>query len=245
MMRLLAGPLMSVAALLLLAGCGSAAPSTGDSSAGTSGSSVAKVGQCPADSPAVSSARTIASLDLDGDGQGDEVKLTNADGDCPDLLFVKHGDAFVSAQLPVGEPPLSTAYGVNVPGRNGELLVTRQDHPRGGFQLRVYAAGPDDLAELKVNGHSLVPFIALDVQEHPLSVDCTSGGVVVVEAVAHQPSGVAFAWDIKQTSYSLDGTAVTAGPTKEIADNVLPAQLDAKYPDLVKHTAFKSCRAGG
>jgi hypothetical protein len=83
------------------------------------------------------------------------------------------------------------------------------------------------------------------VQEHPLSVDCTNGGVVVVEAVAHQPSGVAFAWDIKQTSYSLDGTAVTAGPTKEIADNVLPAQLDAKYPDLVKHTAFKSCRAGG
>jgi hypothetical protein len=63
--------------------------------------------------------------------------------------------------------------------------------------------------------------------------------------VAHQPSGVAFAWDIRQTSYSLDGAAVTPAATKEIADNVLPAQLDAKYPDLVRHTAFKSCRAGG
>ena len=131
-----------------------------------------------------------------------------------------------------------------VPGRKGELLVTRQDHPRGGFQLRVYAAGDGKLVELEADGHSLVPFVALDVQEHPLSIDCTNGGVVITEAVAHEPPGVMFAWDIRRTPYVVDGTEVTAGKTEEIADNVLPGQLDAKYPDLVKYAAFKSCRSG-
>ena len=63
------------------------------------------------------------------------------------------------------------------------------------------------------------------------------------EAVAHEPVGIAPAWDIKQTTYAVDGTTVTKGATKEIADNVLPKDLEAKYPDLVKHSAFESCRA--
>ncbi|MCW2762269.1 MAG: hypothetical protein JWR85_2470 [Marmoricola sp.] len=241
MKRLLA---CSAAALvaLLLAGCGSGEPaSAGDKDAGKAEPGSAKVGPCPIDSPAVTSARTIATVDLDGDGQGDPVRLTRPDGDCASLLFAQVGDGFVEAQLPVGEPPLSTAFGVQVPGREGQLLVTRQDHPRGGFQLRVYAAGADDLAELKVDGHTLVPFVALDVQEHPLSVDCTAGGVVITEAVAHEPAGVMFAWDIKRTSYAVDGSQVTPGASQEIADNVLQNQLAKTYPDLVKHTAFKSC----
>ena len=36
---------------------------------------------------------------------------------------------------------------------------------------------------------------------------------------------------------------MTKGATKEVADNVLPKDLEAKYPDLVKHSAFESCRA--
>ena len=83
------------------------------------------------------------------------------------------------------------------------------------------------------------------MQEHPLSIDCTDGGVVVTEAVAHEPHGVIFAWDIKRTSYAVEGGEVTAGATEEIADNVLPGQLAAKYPDLVKYSAFTSCRAAG
>ena len=87
--------------------------------------------------------------------------------------------------------------------------------------------------------------MALDVQEHPLSVDCTDGGVVLTEAVAHKPPGVMFAWDIQRTTYAVEGGEVTAGETEEIADNVLPAQLEAKYPELVDYSAFKSCRAAG
>ena len=117
-----------------------------------------------------------------------------------------------------------------MPGREGALLVTRQDHPRGGFQLRLYAAGPDELVELKTDDGPLVPFVAPDVQERPLSVDCADGGVVLTEAVAHKPPGVIFAWDIQRTTYAVEGGEVTAGETEEIADNVLPAQLRRSTP---------------
>ena len=98
----------------------------------------------------------------------------------------------------------------------------------------MYAAGTDGLVELETDGHPIVPFVALDVQERPLSIDCTDGGVVLTEAVAHKPAGVMFAWDIQRTTYAVEGGEVTKGETEEIADNVLPRQLKAKYPDLVE-----------
>jgi len=243
MMRTLVRTSTILAALLCFTSCGSTEPTDGGSG-DPKDEPTAKVGRCPVDSPAVVSARTIATADLDGDGQSEAIKLTAPDGDCASLLFAKLGEGFAHAQMPIGAPPLSEAFAVEVPGREGALLVTRQDHPRGGFQLRVYAAGADELVELKADDHPLVPFVALDVQEHPLSIDCTDGGVVLTEAVAHKPPGVVFAWDIQRTTYALEGAEVTAEETEEIADNVLPAQLEAKYPDLVDYAAFKSCRAG-
>jgi hypothetical protein len=109
----------------------------------------------------------------------------------------------------------------------------------------VYAADADELAELQVDGNPLVPFVATDVQEHPFNIDCGDGGLVFTEAVAHEPPGVVAAWDIRETTYAVDGTTVTPGRTKEIADNVLPDQLRPKYPELVEHAAFPSCRAAG
>ena len=245
MMRNLVRTSMLLVVVLCLASCGSSEAGKSESNAAEDKTASAKVGQCPADSPAVVSARTISTADLDGDGTGEAVKLTAPDGDCANLLFAKVGEGFLHARLPIGGPPLSKAFAVEVPGREGALLVTRQDHPRGGFQLRLYAAGPDGLVELKTDDHAIVPFVALDVQERPLSVDCADGGVVLTEAVAHKPAGVMFAWDIQRTTYAVEGNEVTRGETEEIADNVLPAQLRSKYPDLVDYTAFKSCRAAG
>ncbi len=230
------------ALLLVLAGCGSAVQGDGSTKAGSDaaqGSTM--VGDCAADSPLVIGARTVVSADLDGDGTPEAVKLTAAGGDCPSMLFAKVGEGYVASSAPI-EPPLTTAFAVD-PGSGGQLVVTKSTHPRGGYQLRVYAAGTDDLAELQTDGQSLLPFVATDVQEHPWSVDCSADGLVFTEAVAHEPVGIAPAWDIKQTTYAVDGTTVTAGPTKEIADNVLPKELGAKYPDLVQHSAFESCRA--
>ncbi len=237
------GPVVgTVLALVLLAGCGSAEQGSGD---------VAGKQPTPADATTTSKClqkvETIAQADLNGDGDREKVEVGTGGGElCPDNLSVagKIGEPYVGIDLPAGEPPIRAGFGVTVPGRKGELLVTRQDHPRGGFQLRVYAAGDGKLVELEVDGHSLVPFVALDVQEHPFSIDCTNGGVVITEAVAHEPPGVMFAWDIRRTPYVVDGTSVTTGNTEEIADNVLPGQLGAKYPDLVKYAAFKSCRSG-
>jgi hypothetical protein len=234
-----------VVAALVLAGCGNQSSGSEDSggtpeSQGTSASQ--KIGACAADSPEVTGARTIASVDLDGDGTPETVKLTGSSGTCANTLFTRVGGGYVSTTLGGDGLPLARAYGVQVPGRDGQLLVTRQEHPRGGFQLRLYAASAGQLAELQSDGQSLVPFVATDVQEHPLSVDCTDGGLVLTEAVAHEPIGIVPAWDIKRTTYTLDGTTVTKGATQEIADNVLAHQLGRKFPALVAHEAFAGCR---
>lgn len=244
MMRTLARALALSGAAVLLAACGSQESSdparTKDAA---EPESTKLIGQCPPDSPAVEAARTVATVDLDGDGTKEPVRLTAADGDCTNLLFAKLGEGYVFAQLPIGAPPLSSAFGVAVPGREGALLATKQDHPRGGFQLRVYAVGPDGLVELKDGKDALFPFVALDVMEHPSSIDCADNALVVTEAVAHEPSGVAAAWDIRRTTYALEGSQVTPGPTEEVADNVMSAKLRATYPDVVRHTTFTGCRA--
>lgn len=221
-----------VLSLLLVGGCGDQMQAE----------SIPREGKCVVDAPSVANARILARVDLDGDGHADNVKLAPATAECPDLLVAEVGSAYLSARLPAGGPPPATAFGVSVPGGAGALLLTRQEHPRGGFQLRLYAVGTTVLSELRVEGRPVVPFVALDVQEHPLSVDCMDGGVTVTEAVAHRPRGAVFAWDIRRTPYAVDGTVVTRGPTREIADNVRARRLEVTYPDLLAHTVFRSCR---
>jgi len=246
MMCPVARSVLPAVALLLVAGCGSEGASSEETAARSTEAAAAMVGPCPADAPGVKAARTIATVDLDGDGRSDAIKLTRSAGRCANVLFAKLAGGYVGKKLEGGQPPVSAAYGVEVPGHQGALLVTREDHPRGGFQLRLYAAGEgDELTELEVDGRSLVPFVALDVQEHPLSIDCTDAGVAITEAVAHEPHGVMFAWDIRRTSYAVEGSVATAGATREIADNVHPGQLAARYPELVKYSAFASCRTAG
>jgi hypothetical protein len=228
--------------LLLLAGCGSGEQKGGENGAADSSGSTPMVGKCAADAPEVQVARTLATVDLDGDGTAETVKVTGSGGECPNTVFAKVGSRSFAAPTDDG-PPVTNAFGVAIPGRTGRLLVTRSDHPRGGYQLRVYAAGPAELDELQIGGNPLVPFLATDVQEHPFSIDCGDGGLIVTEAVAHEPPGVAAAWDIRRTTYVFEGVRVTPGTTAEVADNVLPSQLGQKYPDLVRHTAFASCRA--
>lgn len=219
-----------VLALLFVAGCGSA-PRAG---------TAARAPVCPVDSSLVTS--LAAQVDLDGDGRPDELGLDRDPADCGGALVAQLGRRVVFGQIPRGEPPVRTAFAVKVAGHRGDLLVTRQDHPRGGFQVRVFALRGNELVELQANGRPLLPFLATDVQEHPLSVDCADGGVVVTEAVAHEPVGVLFAWDVRRTSYTLDGAKLGRGSSQEVADNVLPRQLESRYPALVAHAIFARCR---
>lgn len=147
--------------------------------------------------------------------------------------------------VPADEPPVTSSYAVEVPGLPGPLQVTEQRHPRGGFQLRVFLADGAEWSELTLDGRALLPFVALDVEEHPWTIDCGDRVLVFTEAVAHKPAGVMFAWDIRRTTYFLEGNTVTAGPTEEVADNVLPKKLSTQYGQLAKHAAFTGCRAAG
>ncbi len=242
-LRAVAGPVVLAGVLVAaLAGCGSAEPA-GTAQDATSGLGAdGGTASCAPDSAVVRAAARLTEADLDGDGTPDEVRVTGPGGECGDLLVATVGEESLTVPLADG-PAVTGGYAVALPGRDGQLLVTSADHPRGGYQLRVYAAGEEGLVELRTDAGTLVPFVATDVEEHPFSVECTDGGVVLTEAVTHEPVGVVAAWDVQRTSYTVEGTTVTAGPTDEIADNVLPGQLGRRYPDLVRHSAFAGCRA--
>lgn len=239
-----------IAAAVLLAGCGSsgageeAGGGTGTKDTTTAREGSATVGSCTADSPEVNGATQLAEVDLDGDGTPEPVRITGGQGECPYTLFTARGEGFLSVELGDDGPPVTQAYAVDLPGREGQLLVTTEEHPRGGFQTRVFAADDDQLAELEVDGHSLVPFVATDVPERPISVDCTEGGIEITEAVTRLPQGRIPSWDVKRTTYAVDGTTVTAGATTDVADNVGDKQLTARFPALAEKAHFTSCRAG-
>lgn len=237
-------PALAVVLILALAGCGSAATSRDGGSAvegeptGTSSPSETRSG-CSA---VTGGSSPQGAVDVDGDGTSEAVVVVPESACGGPILQAGNGQDPPRTDLPADEPPVTQIFGVRVPGRAGELVVTRATHPRGGFQLRVYAAEGSRLVELQRGSEPLVPFVATDVQEHPLSVGCAENALVVTEAVAHEPAGIAYAWDVRRTAYSLDGATLTAGPTQEIADNVLPAQLTKGWADLVRHTAFAGCR---
>ncbi len=192
--------LVAVAALLVLAGCGSAEQGSADEPKETA--EPAQVGSCATDAPTVTDAPVVAKVDLDGDGEADEVKLTGPGGECGNTLFAQVGDGYVSGPLAVGDPLVTSAFAIAPPGRDSQLLVTRAEHPRGGYQLRVYAADGDALTELTVDGQPLVPFVATDVPLGQARVDCTDDGFIVVAGA-------------QRTTYAVDGTHVsTEGPTK-------------------------------
>jgi hypothetical protein len=243
-------PLVVVA---VLAGCGSEEQPDGDSasdgrtSASPTPSSSASPDACDQSEEGIVVTRNLAKVDVDGDGTRDQVGLVEpATSECPPMVSVNLAAGSVGpgvlAPIPAGEPPVRAAFAVAIPGHTGELVVTRQVHPRGGFQTRVFALAGDELVQLEVDGRPLVPFVATDVQEHPVSIDCGDNLITVTEAVAHEPAGVMFAWDVKETTYALQGATVTAGPTREVADNVLPAQLKERFPELGKNAVFPSCR---
>jgi hypothetical protein len=199
------------------------------------------VAGCAPDSAAVTAARRVAEADLDGDGTPEEVRLTTTGSECSGVLFAEVGDGFVWGRVPPGGPPVRASFGVGL-GEGSDLLVTRQEHPRGGFQVRVLARSGDRLVELeREGGETLVPFVATDVLEHPVTIDCERGALVVTEAVAHEPPGVRATWDVRRTTYEVaDGEARAQG-TEEIADNVGDAQLEKDFPELGARTMFAGC----
>ena len=245
----------TVVALAVLAGCGSGpadgagSPTSDSASTSASASPSAAtaspaVGECAPDDAAVRDATTLVRADLDGDGRAEEVRVTAPDAArCPGTVFAVLDDGFLVA--PAGEgPAVTSGSAVRLPGTDADLLVTEQQHPRGGTQTRLYAATGGALAELQdPDGNPVVPFVATDTPPAPVSVTCTEDGIAVTEAVAHEPAGVMFTWDVRRTTYAVTGGRAERTGRDEIADNVLPGQLRGRFPELARAEVLADCRA--
>jgi hypothetical protein len=223
---------------LVLAGCGDA---TKDATGHESGSPTSSTSACASGS--APAGRPVTELDLDGDGTSEPVTYLPAAGSCPASLAVTVGGHDLSATVDDELPVTSAgAAAVAIPGRTGAVLLVRPAHPRGGFQAHLFGYADGKLEELTVEGEPIFAFIATDVLTTPTAAHCVADGFEVVQARAHEPIGVVPAWDVFRTTYSVDGNAVTEGPTTEVADNVLDKALHEKYSELVDYSLFEDCR---
>lgn len=226
--------------VLVVAGCGSAG-SPAPSAAPSSGTTIA--GGCPAAS-ALRTARVLTRADLDGNGRLDTLALTGRHGRCPDTLVAKVGSRYAS--LALGGVRLSPAAPmlVQVPGRRGLLVAARESHPRGGFQVHLFGYAGGRLAEVvDRQGNPVVPFVATDTGPAPVSAGCGRRSIVVVQALAHQPAGGGFAWDVRRTTFTVSGAGVTDQRSARVAHDLQPQQLRTRFPDLVHHVFFRDCAA--
>ncbi|MGY2874824.1 hypothetical protein ACVW00_002014 [Marmoricola sp. URHA0025 HA25] len=192
-------------------------------------------------------APVAVAADLDGDGKTEEVTYAAAGKQCPGAgslsARVSGHDvvAVVEEELPVTAGELEA---LRIAGHQGDVVLMTPRHPRGGFDVHLFGYADGKLAELRVDGKPVVPFVATDTMTTPLAATCTADGFDITEGRAHQPIGIAPAWDVYRTSYTVHGLTVAKGPTTEVADNVLDEQLRSKYRGLVDHSLFENCRAG-
>ena len=157
----------------------------------------------------------------------DPVRLTGGGGECADTLFAR--PERLPLLRPRDGPPVTSAFAVALPGPDGQLLVTRADHPRGGFQLRVYAAGRRELAELEVDGtrwcRSSRP-TCRSTREHRLRRRGARGH----RGGRARAAGRRAAWDVKRTTYAVDGTTVRKGPPRRSPTTCCPSSSTRSTP---------------
>ena len=212
-----------------LAGCGSAGPTD--------------AGGCTAQTRSVRDARVLVRADLDGDGRSDRLGVTGDSGPCPDALVARVGHGFATLALGRRHLVPSAVTLVQLPGRPGLLLSAREARPHG-FQLHLYAYSGGRLGELRdARGEPVVPFVVTGARSTRVSTSCGRHTIVVERAVAHEPPGVVFAWDVRRTTLTVSGARVSGQHTVEVADNVLPADLAKRYPDVVHQVFFRDCAA--
>jgi hypothetical protein len=236
--------LVLAAVLLLpsvLSACGDAGTSGGRSTPSSSPSISTEQVNCSG------GATARVSADLDGNGAPERLFFSPRTNEgCPASLAGLHGTKVFYAEID-GDPQVGKAglSAVSVPGRRGALVLLLDHHPRGGFQAHLFGYADGKLEELEIGGQPIFPFVATDALSTPVAAACTADGFAVTEARAHQPIGVAPAWDIYRTTYEVDGNTVTKTGETELAENVLTEDLEAKYRNLVNHALFEDCLATG
>jgi hypothetical protein len=194
-------------------------------------------GPCLGDLPVLRSIKA----DLDGNGTNEDVQLTGPRGECGAALRVVAERSFALVLADGYEPVPDSLRDLGIGRGDSHVFLLRSEHPRGGFEVRLFAITPGRVDELTIDGKPVIPFVATDAPTEHVSAECTQHGFTVTEAVAHQPVGVLPAWDVYRTTYEVDGNDLTRGDRTEIADNVLEDELPTTYPHVVANELFENC----
>src|SRR5690242_11667941 len=135
----------------LLAGCGDEPPVI-DSGHGQF-ASPSPTG-CAHDARAV----PLVKADLDGDGRTDQVDYEPPGDSCPGgLTSTVRGLRWAATVDWDASGAARDAVVVRVPGRTGDLVLLKEQHPRGGFQAHLFGYADGRLAELTVQGSPVFP----------------------------------------------------------------------------------------
>jgi hypothetical protein len=141
-------------------------------------------------------------------------------------------------------PMLGSEVGrVDVPGAQRPVVLTRQSHPRGGYQLHLYVDLGDGARELvDVDHNPVIPFVATDTRPaNPVSADCTKDGFAVTTADPSGSRGGQSSWDVHRTGYRVDGDRAVPLDRVAVATAVPDAQLHQELPELFSHAMFRHC----
>jgi hypothetical protein len=224
-------------AALVVPGCGGQQPAspTADPDSSWHG--------CTADDLG-SSGAVVARADLDGDGHADRVRLVGAaDGPCADALVVVTRRGVAGVQLRGAALDPDTARVVELDPQL--LLVAEREHPRGGFRVHLFALdSADRLAEVSAGEGPLLPYVATDGGGAPAMATCTEdGGIAVWTATTHKPPGIVLAWDVRRTSYRLDGATAEQQGTEVVKDGAPDPLLRRDLPRMFQPgTYLADCR---
>lgn len=152
-------------------------------------------------------------------------------------------------------PPAASASGTVLHGRlvgrlrldglAAPLLVTREAHVRGGYQMHAYVGGGSGRPStelLDASGNPVVPFVEGDTRpEAYASVACVARGLQVDVATPTRPSGVLRAWDVVRTTYRVDRSGAHAAGERRVATSVPDRSMHRDWADLVRDRMFVGC----
>jgi hypothetical protein len=244
--RLRPGWVAAVLVAILVSACGGQSGTASRSGGGSAGGAVL-FGECRTSDPALARARRVAVADLDGTGRPEKLGFVSASagGPCAGALVTTVGGTTLA--VPVDDAPASlrSATVVHLRGSGQELVMLRgQNHPRGGYLLHLYAADSDGLAELLVDGRPVLGFVATDGGGAPATATCTpGGGIATWRATAHQPPGIVLAWDVRRSSYDVEGTQLRRTDQRLVREAVADPLLREQMPALFDTGAyFAGCR---
>lgn len=243
-------PVLCSAVLSLgLAGCGSAGGSGDSGGAGGSGGSGAAAGSaarlfghCRADDPSLKQAAVIAEADLGGSGAEEEIGYlpSSAAGPCANALLTTSDGEPSAMSLGGAALDRRSVQVVQLAGTGRQLLLVHErSHPRGGYPVHLYGAAHGELGEVLADGEPVVAFVATDGGMAPATATCTrNGGIATVTATTHEPPGIVLAWDVRQTTYTLDGNDAQQTSTRQIRDAAADPLLRKEMPQLFEPEAY-------